>query len=317
MSQTISVNPFRCKMWELHDRIDHLVAEETCRTEIDSFLKHGQLVAVLGRPLRGDPDYDIELVFGARRLFIARHLNMHLLVELREMTDRAAIVAMDIENRQRRDISPYERGLSFARCLRAGHFDSQDDLAKALQISQSQVSRLLKLARLPTVIVNAFNNPVEIREGWGADLAEILQDEQRRKSTILRARDLAGISPRLPAIDVYKQLISSSVVGRKPRAKPHDEVVSDAHGSPLFRIRRREKTIALLLPIDNTSAETLNAVRDAVRNVLQRADRRPSPPRKRTKAARPRFESEVSTSSLSSQMAEPEGTEPIRQLIPD
>jgi ParB family transcriptional regulator, chromosome partitioning protein len=276
MPQIVSVNPFRCRMWSLHDRLEHLIQEETCRTEIASFIKHGQVIAVLGRPVHDDPECDIELIFGARRLFVARHLNVPLVVELREITDREAIVAVDIENRQRTDVSPYERGLFFARCLRAGHYKSQEELAADLKISQSQVSRLLKLARLPSVIVNAFENPLEIREGWGPGLIEILEDVETRKRTIALARTFVDMSPRPPAMDVYQQLITASVTGRKIRAKNHDEVVTDADGSPLFRIRRQAKSIALLLPIEKISSDTLDAVRDAVRDVLK-GDRHPAP----------------------------------------
>jgi ParB family chromosome partitioning protein len=191
------------------------------------------------------------------------------MVELREITDREAIVAVDVENRQRTDVSPYERGLFFARCLRAGHYKSQEELAADLKISQSQVSRLLKLARLPSVIVNAFENPLEIREGWGPDLIETLEDVERRKQAIALARTFVDMSPRPAAMDVYQQLISAAVSGRKSRAKPHDEVVTDANGSPLFRIRRQARTIALLLPIEKISADILDAVRDAVRDVLK------------------------------------------------
>jgi len=273
MVQIVSANPFRCRMWDHHDRLDYLVVEETCRAEIDSFATHGQLVPVLGRPLRGDPEYDLELIFGARRLFVARHLNLPLRVEVRDITDRDAIIAMDIENRQRRDISPYERGLSFARSLRAGHFESQEDLAKALKISQSQVSRLLKLARLPSVIVNAFGNPMEIREGWGPDLVGALH-ETRREATIARARALAAAAPRLSAVEIFQQLISASLVGRKVRPKARDEVVTGFDGKPLFRIRRQEKAIALLLPLESTSAEILEAVRDALRDVFHQSGRK-------------------------------------------
>src|ERR1700678_2391533 len=119
------VNPFRCRVWTLHDRIEEHITEESCRTEIDSFAVHGQVVPVLGRPVLGDPNFDVELIYGARRLFVARHLNQPLLVELCDLSDFEAIVAMDIENRQRSDISPYERGVAFATWLRTGHFASQ------------------------------------------------------------------------------------------------------------------------------------------------------------------------------------------------
>jgi ParB family chromosome partitioning protein len=269
MPQTTLVNPFRCKMWDLHDRLEHLIAEESCRAEIVSFTTHGQLIAALGRPLKDDPDHDVELIYGARRLFVARHLNAQLLVEIREVSDREAVVAMDIENRQRQEISPYERGLSFARCLRAGHFDSQDDLAKALKISQSQVSRLLTLARLPSVVVSAFDNPLEIREAWGLDLAAALQDTRMREPIIIRARVLESMRPKLNAMDVYLELVSSSAGSRKVRTRLHDEVITDSGGAPLFRIRIQEKMIAVLLPRDKTSKHTLSEVRDAIREVLQ------------------------------------------------
>ncbi len=163
----VSVNPFRCRLWVLHDRLEEHVTEETCKAEIESFLSRGQLVPALGRALRGDPDYDVELIYGARRLFVARHVNKPLMVELQELTDHEAILAMHIENRQRLDISPYERGLSYVSWLRAGHFASQGELARALGISTSQVSRLCRLAGLPAVVVDAFRNPAEIREEWG------------------------------------------------------------------------------------------------------------------------------------------------------
>lgn len=274
--QIVSVNPFRCRMWDFHDRLEHQIVEANCREEINSFSKHGQLIATLGRPVHGDPDHDIELICGARRLFVARHLNVPLLVDVREMTDRAAVIAMDIENRQRLDVSPYERSLSFARFLRAGYFESQDDLAKALKISQSQVSRLLTLARLPSVVVGAFSNPLEIQEGWGPDLTAALQDVRKREATIARARTLASLSPKPSAVDVYQQLVAASVPGRKVRGKPHDEVVTDLDDTPLFRIRTQEKTITVLLPRDQMSQETLKAVRDAVRDVL--LHRRPTCP---------------------------------------
>lgn len=256
-------------MWDLHDRLDDHVTEENCRAEISSFSKHGQLVAALGRAVNDNSDCDIELICGARRLFAARHLNMPLLVELREMSDQMAIIAMDIENRQRKDISPYERGLSFARYLRAGHFKSQDDLAQALKISQSQVSRLLTLAHLPSVVVNAFRTPLDIREGWGHDLMTALQNSQRRRATIDRARTLASLSPRPAAIDAYQQLLTASVKGRKVKAKQHDEVVRGAGGTPIFRIRVQEKTIAFLFPLDSVSTKTLETIRDAIRNVFE------------------------------------------------
>lgn len=270
MHSIVAVNPFRCRMWEFHDRLEEHIDAESCRAEIDSFKKHGQLVPALGRQLHGDPGFDVELIYGARRLFVARHLNTQLLVEIRKMSDLEAIVAIDIENRQRIDISPYERGLSFVQWLRAGYFDSQDDIARALQISASQVSRLMRLARLPSVILSAFGSPTTICEAWGRDLLDCLDDSSRRQATINAARALAKMEPRLEPREVHRQLLLAAQ-GRKARRLARDEVVKDEFQRPLFRIRRGSRSVAFMIQIDQVTPPVLEEMRQAVANVLRRA----------------------------------------------
>ena len=238
MPSIVAVNPFKCRMWGLHDRLDTHINEETCRAEIESFLRHGQLVPVLGRRLNGDPGHEIELIYGARRLFVARHINKPLLAELRELSDRDALIAMDIENRERVDISPYERGMSYVRWIFEGHFKTQEDLAKGLRVSASQVSRLLKLARMPSVIVAAFENPTEIRESWGLELIDACEDPQRRDRLLREARSIARMRPRLTATEVYRNLQTACACGRRVRSSSHDRVVKDTGGAPLFRLER-------------------------------------------------------------------------------
>jgi ParB/RepB/Spo0J family partition protein len=258
-------------MWALHDRMEDYVSEQSCAAEIESFTKHGQLVPVLGRPSRGDPDYDVELIYGARRLFVARHINKPLSVELREMSDREGIIAMDIENRQRTDISPYERGVSFGRWLRSGHFGSQEDLAAALNVSPSVVSRLLKVGRLPAAILGAFENPTDICETWAVTLTQALDDPDRRQPTLQEARKISGTPKRPAARLVYTQLLAASAKGRKPRSRGRDEVVKGEDGQPLFRIRHQRETIAVLLPVEKVSARILDNIRYAVSELLQTA----------------------------------------------
>ena len=263
------VNPFRCQMWPLHDRIESYITEETCRAEIESFAKHGQLVPALGRPLRDDPDFDVELIYGARRLFVARHLNKPLAVEVREMSDREALIAMDIENRQRVDISPYERGISYASWLRSSHFRSQDDIARALKISSAKVSRLLKLARLPSVVVDAFRNPAEICETWGLDLMEALDEPQRRPAVLRKARELRAVKPRRCGREVYRLLMSSPGLREKLKRRERTEVVKDLHGNPLFRLRQHTSAIAIVVPTSRMSARALEQIRVSVSRILQ------------------------------------------------
>jgi ParB family chromosome partitioning protein len=270
MDSVVALSPFRCRMWDLHDRLSVHVNELTCKCEIESFEKHGQLIPVLGRPLRNDATHDIELLYGARRLFVAQHLNKPLHVQLRDITDKEAIIAMDMENRQRKDVSPYEQGLAYAQWIRAKHFESQDDVARALRISSSQVSRLLKIARLPAVVINAFGSPLDIREGWGLDLSAALDDPERKSALIAKARHLGAGKQRSPGVEVYRQLLASVARGRAIKESCHDEVVKDERGCPLFRIRQQRNTVAVLLPLDRASSAVMTELKQALTEILQR-----------------------------------------------
>jgi ParB family chromosome partitioning protein len=258
-------------MWSLHDRLDEYITADTCAAEIQSFSKHGQLVPVLGRRVQGDPDFDVELIYGARRLFVARHLNKELLVELRAVSEREGMIAVDIENRQRRDISPYERGLCFTRWLRGGHCKTQEDLARMLKVSASQVSRLVKLARLPSVVVNAFGGPLGICEGWGLELVEAWDDAGKREYVAQKARSIAASVPRPPPQEVYEELRAASLRVRLPKTTNRDEVVTGESGTPLFRIRRQRNAVALVIPSEKLSRALLNDIRAVLVGLLQRA----------------------------------------------
>jgi len=275
MADVIPINPFCCRMWNGHERLEDQINEATCREEIKSVLNHGQQIPVLGRPLKGDRNHSYELVYGARRLFIARHLNVPLLTQVRELSDREAIIALEIENRQRKDLSPYERGRSYNAWLRSGLFASQDELGRVLNVSASQVSRLIKLTQLPTVLLNAFSAPTEICESWGRDLMRLWEDSEKRSALITIARAIASERRKPAAQGIYQQLMSSALVRRKAVSRTelddHDEVITDNSGKPLFRIRVHRKDVAFLLPSMDLSGYVFSAIKEQLSTILQRA----------------------------------------------
>ena len=266
-----SVDPFRCRVWILHNRLPEGISEESCAEEIESFKVHGQREPVQGRPVHDDPAYDVEVFCGARRLFVARLLRVPLEVDVREISDRDAIIAMHVSALHKK-LSPYEKGLGYLEWIRSGFFKSQEDLAAALGIAPAKLSRLLKLARLPSVIVSAFGSPVDILEDWGLKLAEILEDPVRKGSAIRAARGLAAKSAGLRPEQIYQRLLISvapSEAGRhKVVAAARDQVIKREDGTALFRIRHQRDSIALLLPIENTSTTTLDAIQRAIKNIL-------------------------------------------------
>lgn len=242
----VELDPFECRVWASHDRPEEELTEANCRAEMEHIRRHGQAVPVIGRPVANDPNWKAEIICGARRLFIARQLGIPLRVELRQLTDREAFVVMDGENRLRKDLSHYARGLSYASALRNKVFKSQRELARSLGISVAQVTRCVMVARLPAIVVDAFPCSADIREGWGVALCHVCRSEELRTALVARARRLADMQPRLPPEVVYRKLIR----GLGPRgAKVPDEVIRDPRTrKAVCRIRERSGTLWLGFP---------------------------------------------------------------------
>jgi len=250
--------------------MEEFVTESSCKDEIQSMREYGQLIPVIGRRLQCEPSHDVEIICGARRLFAAQYLNINIAVELRELTDRESIVIVDVENRQRRDWSAYERGRSYSRWLAAGHFESQDELARAVRISPSQVSRLLKMARLPAVVIDAFPSPTDICESWGLDLYSACELAPSRSRVIARARSLKMHAEKVSPRDVFDHL---RLAGRpKIVRQPHrHEVVLGSTGKALFRIKHHDHAIALLINKQNMSQTALGRIKQALCEILHDA----------------------------------------------
>jgi len=275
MHEIIKVSPFRCRVWEDHARMEEYVTEESCKEEIQSMQKGGQLVPAIGRRVQGDPMHEVEVICGARRLFAARHLNAPLVLEIRSLSDREAAILLDIENRQRRDLSAYERGRSFSRWISSGCFKSQEDIADALKISCSQVSRLVKVSKLPSVVVEAFGHPADICETWGIQLHAACKDENKRPQIMARARSLQSHSERPPAHAVFSRLMVGANATHRRLQHKHEVVIGHS-GRPIFRIKHHQQAVALLIDRQTISTSMLAKIRDAVSQILQNGTSQPA-----------------------------------------
>jgi ParB family chromosome partitioning protein len=200
-------------------------------------------------------------------LFAARHLGIELLVEVRDIDDRNAIIEMEAENRPREDISSYERGVNYSRWLRAGYFKNQVELAKELGLSESRVSRLLRYAELPAVVLGAFGSVRDIREEWAVRLASACRDPKLRSDVTRQARERAASPRKRSPQYVYDSLLRSAGVGVIKRAR--DQVIKNASGKPLFRIAFRGDTLHVILPRVGMAPEALSQITRNITEVLE------------------------------------------------
>ncbi len=192
------VEPERCRMWERHNRRYDLLSETRCADLIDSFKAQGrQEFPAIVRRLRDDPEHDYEVVCGARRHWTVAWLRAHnyrqfrFLIEVRDLTDEEAFRLGDIENRDRVDISDYERALDYADAVGRYYNGRQKDMAARLEVSETWLSRFLGLAKLPRSIVEAYANITDIKERHARDLNPLLSHPERRKAIVDAAKAIA------------------------------------------------------------------------------------------------------------------------------
>lgn len=253
------LSPFRCRVWSQHSRPEEQLTDSACKSLRESIEKNGQHQPALGRPVSDNPDFDVEIVCGARRHAVAQALARDLLVEVRPMTDAEAYVAMYEENLLREGDSPYVRGQILWRALRSSAYSSQEELGRGFNLSHSAVSRLLMLAQLPAIIVAAFPSPDEIREAWGISLFHALSDHKSREALISRARAIATKPQTLPPKVIYQRLITVS--GRKQSQRPYRNIpVRGASSSLLFHEQDRIDTVVYTVPKQNLNPDRRAAV---------------------------------------------------------
>lgn len=270
------VSPFRCRIWAQHARPEEQLTEWACKSLSDSIAKSGQHQPVLGRPVTDDPGYDVEIICGARRHAAALSLGRDLLVEVRELNDAQAYVAMYEENAQRKDDCPYVQGQILRRAQLSGACSSQDDLAYAFNLSHSKVSRLLMVAQLPSVVVAAFQSPHDIRERWGVELFQLCKDNDPGHTITARARLLVKRQPRPSARGVYQTLITAPAGDSSQPRHNRSTPVKGSNGILLFREQEQTTNVIFSVPKAILSAARRDAIKQAMVRVLDEQNTDPA-----------------------------------------
>ena len=114
---------------------------------------------------------------------------------------------MDRENRQRKDLRPYEVGAMYAKALDEGLFSSARKLAEEVGMDHSQLSKALNLARLPADILKAFESPLDLQYRWVFELVNAIQKNPKHVLSI--AKRIQMENPRTTSSEVFKQLTES------------------------------------------------------------------------------------------------------------
>lgn len=175
----LEIEPSKCRPWRHHNRDAGWLTPESCGDLISSISSHGQQEPSLVRKLENDPDYDYEIIYGVRRWYACSQIpGKKLLARKTDASDRDCMILMHIENADSKDISEMERALSFREHLRSGEFKSQQDLCKAINISEGWLSRCLTAVAIYDYDwLKPFLPPIQkISLRKGAELGTFLKD---------------------------------------------------------------------------------------------------------------------------------------------
>lgn len=247
------IDPAQCRMWERHNRDYALLTEENCRDLIEGIRSQGrqEFPAIVRRVADGGAE-DFEVICGARRHFAVSWLRANnypqfkYLVEVRDLSDEEAFRLADIENRDREDISDYERARDYAQAVDLYYGGKQRAMAERLEVTEVWLSRYLELARLPSEIVAAFPSIRDIRELHARSLKPLLKAAASRERVLSSAGDIATrqVAARQGQgafVDPVKVVALLKAAGAEPKADAKVAARSFKAGKAVLRHTRHGK----------------------------------------------------------------------------
>lgn len=260
------VDPAQCVMWDRHNRAYDLLSPENCRDLIDSIRAQGQQeFPAIVRRLRGQ-GAEYEVICGARRHYAISWLRANnypqfrYLVEVRDLTDEEAFRLADIENRDREDLSDYERARDYAQALELYYNGRQKAMAERLEVSETWLSRYLQLARLPEAVVAAWPSIREVKELHARALKPLLSDDAAADRILDEARAIVaeqglareGQGALVPAARVLARL---KAAGEGARAKVADKAVVFRRAPEESGVQMKKRGHKITLEFTDTMSE--------------------------------------------------------------
>ncbi|MEP4198296.1 MAG: plasmid partitioning protein RepB [Aliishimia sp.] len=216
----------------LQDRLDQNDADHAAL--VASIDEYGQQVPIL---VRYNPNYEgrYQVIYGRRRVAALKELGQPVRAMIRDLDDKAVILAQGQENAVRKDLTFIEKA-NFARQLRDAHYDRKI-ICDALAMDKTLISRLLSIAdAVPVDLIEAIGAAPAIgRDRW-LMLADLVQGQDVKRFAV-------GDSS-----DARFEAVMSQLRTPKPQA-PKPEGIKTAAGAELARVTRKRAVTAINLNI--------------------------------------------------------------------
>ena len=205
--------------WRNRDVRSYSTAEyKNLKNEIEAAGRNVQPIKV--RRIGDGPDGKgaFEVVYGRRRLRACLELGLPVAAIVQQLSDVEVFQEMERENRQRADLTAWEQGTMYKDAIDQGLFASQRQMATALGVDPGNLSKAIKLASLPSEIIDAFASPLDLQFRWSSDLTEAFERDPAK--VLVAAEAARQANPRPAAKDVYSRLIGATEsAGEEPAVR--------------------------------------------------------------------------------------------------
>jgi ParB/RepB/Spo0J family partition protein len=251
-SGPFAVDPEVCYIWPGNTRDVAALTSPSFLDLRESLKSAGQKMPVVARISSREPER-LEIIAGACRLTAIRQINeecqdgdqMQVLVDLRELDDKAALMIVDAENRGRSDMSVLEKARFYQGAIERVYY-AENVLAEALGLNKSTVNRTLAILKLPPDLFGIIKDPHNV----GAKQAsEFMSDwgEPRLQDALSEAiADLVAAGPATAA-SVFKALRHAI---EPPSQEACAEILHEGAGVGSLRRGKAGVTIKLLPSAD-------------------------------------------------------------------
>jgi ParB/RepB/Spo0J family partition protein len=175
----------KCRIWKGNVRLQEFLDDNNTIELKEKIQAQGQLIPVMARPIKKDPNFTHEIIYGSRRLYVCSSLGIDIKILEADLDDNDALLFMDAENAGREDLSPYEAARAYRYWMDSGIFKSQNELAAKLGITRSWLNKVLSLTKIPADIITAIEGPNNLSIKQGLELVRYLTADEKKAQSII------------------------------------------------------------------------------------------------------------------------------------
>lgn len=231
---------------------------ENLKADIE--LAGGNVQAIKVRPIPDSDPQRYEIVFGHRRHRACQELNLPVLAIIEAVSEQELFVQMDRENRQRADLRPYEQGEMYRRALDLGLYPTVSGLANAIGASPINISRAIKIARLPQEVLDAFPSRLDLQYRW----ADLLSDAAEKNLDDLIAKARLIVIARKEGQPVSAKEVIAQLLAVANKDTGIRDVVID--GKKVLKVKQTKNKVSF--EIDSTDFRNIKSIEEFIIKTL-------------------------------------------------